>query len=235
MPNISRAEIKAIISSQKKWYQNIPFGLLLNTHRRWQDYVRRAIRMPQEQIVLRHFPDVRGKRVIDIGCNAGLYSVESSCRGASHVVGVDVNPAAIEQANIVREVYRRQGKPVGEIEFHAGDISESLQLVSDRHVLFACCVLYHLGPVANLSDSIRESSMEKMVIQGNTVRMARIGEKNHPEAPGYEPENQTWGNILSDVAGITSFVERCGFRVADVHHAKSQFPLVISQRNGSAG
>src|SRR5262249_61439718 len=34
--------------------------------------------------------DLTGQSVLDVGCNAGLYSVEAKRRGAARVLGVDV-------------------------------------------------------------------------------------------------------------------------------------------------
>src|SRR5436305_831538 len=39
--------------------------------------------------------DLRGKSVLDVGCNAGFYSIEMKKRGAARVVGID-NRACVE-------------------------------------------------------------------------------------------------------------------------------------------
>jgi tRNA (mo5U34)-methyltransferase len=45
-----------------------------------------------------HLPeDLAGWRVLDIGCNAGFYTVELARRGA-HVIGIDINPHFLAQA-----------------------------------------------------------------------------------------------------------------------------------------
>ena len=48
--------------------------------------------------------DLRGKRVLDVGCNAGFYSFELKRRGAAHVVGIDHNPAYLAQARFARDL-----------------------------------------------------------------------------------------------------------------------------------
>ena len=67
------------------------FAWLLNTRSSVRAYVKRLlrVRLPQERIMLKCFPEVAQQRIIDVGCNSGLYSVEASCRGASHVLGID--------------------------------------------------------------------------------------------------------------------------------------------------
>ena len=48
--------------------------------------------------------DLSGKSVLDVGCNAGFYSIEMKRRGAARVMGVDSQRNLIRQANFVREV-----------------------------------------------------------------------------------------------------------------------------------
>src|SRR3954463_10183915 len=42
--------------------------------------------------------DLSGLSVLDIGCNAGFYSIEMKRRGAERVVAVDADPDYLEQA-----------------------------------------------------------------------------------------------------------------------------------------
>src|SRR3546814_3175086 len=48
---------------------------------------------------------LQGKSVLDIGCNAGFYSLEMKRRGASRVVAIDSDPRYLAQAELVAEVY----------------------------------------------------------------------------------------------------------------------------------
>ena len=43
-----------------------------------------------------------GKSVLDVGCNAGFYSLEAERRGAARVVGIDAQRFVIQQALFVR-------------------------------------------------------------------------------------------------------------------------------------
>src|SRR5256714_12173822 len=44
--------------------------------------------------------DLRGKTVLDIGCNAGFYSIEMKRRGADRVVAVDVDDRYLRQGQV---------------------------------------------------------------------------------------------------------------------------------------
>jgi len=48
---------------------------------------------------------LRGKRVLDLGCNAGFWSLQAIMSGAEYVLGIDGREMHIEQANFVFEVY----------------------------------------------------------------------------------------------------------------------------------
>ena len=48
--------------------------------------------------------DLSGKSVLDVGCNAGFYSIEMKRRGAARVLGVDSQGNLIRQAVFVRNV-----------------------------------------------------------------------------------------------------------------------------------
>jgi tRNA (mo5U34)-methyltransferase len=235
MPStITRREIQAIIARYPDWYQNIRFGLMLDTRRSpirslAKDVLRRKTK---DDILISSLPDLTGKRVIDIGCNAGLYSINASLRGASYVLGVDKSPVRIAQARDVLDIFRRQGRPVGQVEFReVDDINAELELLDDKDVLMACAVLYHLGPVDRLKRRIVSSRIRQLILQGNTVRMKKLDEKNRPGVEGYEPGEQTWGNVLSDVAGLTAFSTSMGFRVDDVRFPDHQYPVLIASRS----
>jgi tRNA (mo5U34)-methyltransferase len=48
--------------------------------------------------------DLRGRTVLDIGCNAGFYSIEMKRRGAERVVGIDADNDYLNQARFAAEV-----------------------------------------------------------------------------------------------------------------------------------
>src|ERR1700691_2354352 len=49
-------------------------------------------------IFSRHFPHRSGEQLLEIGCGTGITSVLAALRGASKVVAVDINPAAVKNA-----------------------------------------------------------------------------------------------------------------------------------------
>src|SRR3954467_15145684 len=52
-----------------------------------------------------HLPaDLAGRSVLDIGCNAGFYSMEMKRRGAGRVVGIDSDERYLAQARLAAEI-----------------------------------------------------------------------------------------------------------------------------------
>ncbi len=49
--------------------------------------------------------DFKGKSVLDLGCNLGFYSFLARRAGAEPVVGLDVDPAAIELCTLLQKMY----------------------------------------------------------------------------------------------------------------------------------
>jgi tRNA (mo5U34)-methyltransferase len=82
--------------------------------------------------------DLRGKSVLDIGCNAGFYSLELKRRGAEKTLGIDTDPDYLAQARFAAEV---RG---AEIEFRELSVYDVRQLGRKFDIVLFMGVLYHL-------------------------------------------------------------------------------------------
>jgi tRNA (mo5U34)-methyltransferase len=82
--------------------------------------------------------DLRGKTVLDIGCNAGFYAIEMKRRGAARVVGIDSDERYLAQARFAAEV-------VGvEIELRQLSVYDVARLGERFDLVLFMGVLYHL-------------------------------------------------------------------------------------------
>ena len=84
--------------------------------------------------------DLSGASVLDIGCNGGFYSFEMKRRGADRVLGLDHDPAYLNQATFARDQLGL------DVEFRQADVYDIDKAVDNErfdYVLFMG-VLYHL-------------------------------------------------------------------------------------------
>ena len=95
--------------------------------------------------------DLRGKSVLDVGCNAGFYSVEMKKRGAARVVGVDSDDRYLAQARFAAEV---SGFP--DVEFRRLDVYDVAALGERFDLVIFMGVLYHLRHPLLALDLIHE-------------------------------------------------------------------------------
>jgi tRNA (mo5U34)-methyltransferase len=82
--------------------------------------------------------DLAGSSVLDIGCNAGFYSIEMKRRGAERVLGLDTDPRYLAQARFAAEV---EG---ADIEFRQMSVYELPMLGERFDLVLFMGVLYHL-------------------------------------------------------------------------------------------
>lgn len=82
--------------------------------------------------------DLTGATVLDIGCNGGFYSIELKKRGASRVLGVDVDDRYLEQARFASQVLGM------EIEFAKCSVYDVDSIVGQFDYVLFMGVFYHL-------------------------------------------------------------------------------------------
>jgi tRNA (mo5U34)-methyltransferase len=82
--------------------------------------------------------DMRGKTVLDIGCNAGFFSQAMKRRGADRVLGIDFDDRYLAQARFAAEV---EGL---DIEFRRLSVYDVAVLRERFDVVFFIGVFYHL-------------------------------------------------------------------------------------------
>ena len=102
--------------------------------------------------------DLRGKSVLDIGCNAGFYSIEMKRRGADRVVGIDFDETYLDQARFAAEVSQM------EIEFRKLSVYDVGGFGEKFDVVIFMGVLYHLRHPLLALDLIREHVAKDLMI-----------------------------------------------------------------------
>jgi tRNA (mo5U34)-methyltransferase len=104
-------------------------------------------------------PDLSGKSVLDIGCNAGFYSIEMKRRGAAEVIGIDSDDHYLTQARFAADALG-----YGDIEFRNLSVYDIARLGRRFDLVIFMGVLYHLRHPLLALDLIREHVAGDMLL-----------------------------------------------------------------------
>lgn len=110
-------------------------------------------------------PEMSGLRVLDIGCNAGFYSVALAQRGA-RVLGIDIDSHYLRQAEWVR---RQFGLDTRQLEFRQMQVYELARTSDEFDVILFMGVLYHLRYPLLALDIVTGKVRDLLVVQTLTM------------------------------------------------------------------
>jgi SAM-dependent methyltransferase len=133
-----------LVSEGSPWWTLLPF----TTHRiKLADDVYTADTGVEPDIDLRVSAvldatgGLAGKRVIDVGCLEGGFSVEFARHGAAEVVGVEVRKLSVRRCELVRDLLG-----LTNLRFVCGDVLHELARAQEPFdVVLATGILYHLA------------------------------------------------------------------------------------------
>jgi tRNA (mo5U34)-methyltransferase len=141
-------DLKARIEALGPWFHNIQLGGIWTA----PDHFLGDYPNFKFQRFAAHLPeDLSGKTVLDIGCNAGFYSMEMKRRGASRVLGIDSDDRYLAQARLAGDALGYSN-----IEFRKLDVYDVGALGETFDVVIFMGVLYHLRHPLLALDLIRE-------------------------------------------------------------------------------
>src|SRR3712207_5081513 len=150
------SELKERIEALGPWFHNIKLGGIWTAPNHFLgDY-------PNEkfQRFAPHLPeDLSGKSVLDIGCNAGFYSMEMKRRGAERVLGIDSDERYLAQARLAGEALGYDN-----VEFRLLDVYDVGALGEKFDLVIFMGVLYHLRHPLLALDLIHEHVAGDMLI-----------------------------------------------------------------------
>jgi tRNA (mo5U34)-methyltransferase len=142
--------------------------------------------------------DLSGQSVLDIGCNAGFYSMEMKRRGAARVLGIDFDDDYLAQARFATEV---EGL---DIEFRKLSVYDVATLGEHFDIVWFAGVFYHLRHPLLALDLIHEHVARDLLVfqsmQRGSNQVARVA-----------PDYSVWDVDHFDDPGYPKmhFIERC--------------------------
>src|SRR5437764_5389354 len=163
--DLSPQQIEQRVRSLGQWFHNIDLNGVQTApdhflgdypNIKWQNF-KHAV--PQ---------DLTGKSVLDIGCNAGFYSIEMKKRGAARVVGIDSDDTYLEQARFAAAV-----SGYDDIEFRKLDVYEVGQLGERFDLVIFMGVLYHLRHPLLALDTLHDTVVGDLLLFQSMQRGSR--------------------------------------------------------------
>ena len=96
------------------------------------------------------FKNIKGKKILDIGCNAGGLMLELSKRGAD-VVAIDVNDTYLNQANFIKDYYKLDNCKVIKYNICKYTTEENIKNLGKFDIICYFGLIYHLHYENNIS------------------------------------------------------------------------------------
>ncbi len=149
-------DLKARIEALGPWFHNMNLGGIWTA----PDHFLGDYPNVKFQRFAPHLPeDLTGKSVLDIGCNAGFYSMEMKRRGADRVLGLDHDDHYLAQARFAAETLGYDN-----IEFRNHSVYDVGSLGERFDVVIFMGVLYHLRHPLLALDLIHEHVAKDILI-----------------------------------------------------------------------
>jgi tRNA (mo5U34)-methyltransferase len=108
---------------------------------------------------------LEGRRVLDLGCNAGFWCLQAIEAGADFVLGVEGRQMHVEQAQLVFEA---KGVDPSRYRFEQANIFEHA-FEESFDVVLCLGLLYHISKPVELFELIARAGAELLVIDTNVV------------------------------------------------------------------
>jgi tRNA (mo5U34)-methyltransferase len=177
-PLVSLSNVKTVELTQKvealgDWFHNIDLdGVSTAPNHFLGDY---------PNIKWKHiscaFPeDLQGASVLDVGCNAGFYSIALKQRGAGRVLGVDVDDRYLDQARFAAEFLSL------DIEFEKRSVYEVDSIQGQFEYVLFMGIFYHLRYPLLALDKVVKKVSGRLIFQ----TMLRGSKHAYAVKPNYD-------------------------------------------------
>lgn len=149
---------------------------------------------------------LEGKRVLDLGCNAGYWSLCAIEAGADYVLGIDGRQMHVDQANLVFEV---KGIEAGRYDFVTGNIFDyDFASHGNFDVVLCLGLMYHISKHMQLLEIIDSINDDLLLIDtalslapGSFMRVHKESTDSPRNAVDYDIVMSPTERALTDMVG----------------------------------
>lgn len=237
---MKREEILSELERLQPWFHCIDLGGGIET--KTASVMGEPIDHPHGpwQIIQRCLPaDLRGKSLLDVGCNAGFYAVEAKRRGARRVLGIDGQRQHIRQALFVRKVLGL------DIEYRRLNVYElDSRTTGQFDITLALGLIYHLKHLVLALEKLFQATRELLIIETAIQPPERTPESfTHPlgaaemrlhplvyvENPR-EAKEQVFNWFLPSTAALEALLKNTGFDEVEVFDVRNERAVVVCRK-----
>ena len=177
--SLSQDQIRRRVAELGQWFHNLDLGGVKTApdhflgdypEVKWQRF---ASSVPD---------DLTGKSVLDVGCNAGFYSIQMKRRGADRVVGIDTDEKYLDQARFAAKVSGAEIEFRNLSVYRVGELHEKFDLV-----LFMG-VLYHLRHPLLALELLHEHVVADLLVAQSMLRGSSDSIEVPPDFPFWQSE-----------------------------------------------
>lgn len=135
---MKKQDIQKKIKQLGPWYQRISLDGIITGRKR---DVKKTWKLIEDSFPL----DYKSSRILDLGCNAGFYSIMAAKKGAS-VVGIEADQKSFKQALFLKDYFEDLWNTKLDIKYINKDISDiDFIKLGKFDYIFALAILYHIG------------------------------------------------------------------------------------------
>lgn len=158
-------EIVRRINSFPYWQYQFDLKGHLTPIGHWGNSINRQLQRREyilKPLVRLYGGSLEGRRVLDLGCNSGFWSLSAIQEGADFVLGIDAREMFVEQANFVFEV---KGVDKSRYNFVAKNLFDvNFQEFGNFDIVLCLALLYHVDKPLLFLEKIAEVNDDILVI-----------------------------------------------------------------------
>jgi tRNA (mo5U34)-methyltransferase len=163
--------------------------------------------------------DLSGKTVLDIGCNAGYFSVAAKKRNADYVLGVDMSPGYLRQAEFARDVLGL------DIEYKRMSVYDVPNLNRTFDIVFCLGVIYHCTDPFAAARNVANVTGSLAFVESELLETAEMSDRAAWEFvfPGYQEPVAAAGEAercynwwFPNMTALRTLFRTAGFASTDV-------------------
>ena len=112
---------------------------------------------------------LKGKKILDIGCNAGFFALKLIEAGCDYIVGIDGRQSHIDKANFVFNVKQIDKK---RYDFHCGNIYNlDFKSFGEFDVVICLGFFHHVNKPIELLEKISEVNLDLLLLETRVTKI----------------------------------------------------------------